>query len=74
MDAASSHMFFVSAESPSWVEWCANCHNYLKLFDERRLPGTDSFIPYVGETATVHLDLMAEEDGLLRRLPYAAAR
>jgi formate dehydrogenase accessory protein FdhE len=54
-----------------WVEACERCMSYIKTVDERKLPLGETIIPVVEETATLHLDLLAEKEGYIRRLPYA---
>jgi len=55
---------------PRWIEACERCRGYVKTVDERRLPLGGVIIPVVEETATLHLDLLAEREGYIRRLPY----
>jgi FdhE protein len=60
----------LSPEDPRWIEACESCRGYIKTVDERRLPVGETIIPVVEETATLHLDLLAEREGYIRRLPY----
>ncbi|HSB68270.1 MAG TPA: formate dehydrogenase accessory protein FdhE [Candidatus Methylomirabilis sp.] len=60
----------VSEGDPRWIETCERCRGYLKSVDERRLPLGEAIIPVVEEAATLHLDLLAEKEGYIRRLPY----
>jgi formate dehydrogenase accessory protein FdhE len=53
-----------------WVETCDDCKGYIKTVDERKLPEGDMVFPVVEETATLHLDLLAEREGYIRRVPY----
>jgi formate dehydrogenase accessory protein FdhE len=53
-----------------WVETCDACKGYIKTVDERKLPEGESILAVVEETATLHLDLMAEREGYIRRVPY----
>jgi FdhE protein len=53
-----------------WVETCESCKGYIKTVDERKLPEGESVLPVVEEAATLHLDLLAEREGYIRRLPY----
>ncbi len=62
----------LSESDPRWIETCEKCKHYIKTVDERRLPDDEQIIPVVEETATLHLDLLAEKEGYARRLPYAA--
>lgn len=60
------------AEDPRWVETCARCRGYLKTVDARKLPAGPPLAALVEDTATLHLDLLAEQEGCRRRRPYAA--
>ncbi len=60
----------LSPEDPRWIEACESCRGYIKTVDERRLPLGETIISVVEEAATLHLDLLAEREGYLRRLPY----
>jgi formate dehydrogenase accessory protein FdhE len=62
----------ISQSDPRWIETCERCKAYIKTVDERRLPAGEEIIPVVEETATLHLDLLAEKEGYARRSPYAA--
>jgi formate dehydrogenase accessory protein FdhE len=53
-----------------WVETCDGCKGYIKTVDERRLPEGEAVLPIVEESATLHLDLLAEREGYIRRVPY----
>ena len=53
-----------------WVETCDGCKGYIKTVDERRLPEGEPVLAVVEETATLHLDLLAEREGYIRRVPY----
>ena len=67
-------VLYTSKEIPCWVEWCSKCSRYVKSFDERRYPEGETFDPYIEETATVYLDLIAEEKDLTRGAqPLSAA-
>jgi len=55
-----------------WIEACETCKGYVKTLDERKLPVGQAVIPLVEEAATLHLDLVAEEEGYRPKLPYAA--
>ncbi len=59
-----------SHADPRWVEGCDRCRGYVKTVDERRLPVGEVVVPVVEETATLYLDLLAEREGYIRRLPY----
>lgn len=58
---------------PRWVETCETCKGYIKTVDERKLAEGDMVFPVVEETATLHLDLLAEREGYIRRVPYVLA-
>lgn len=62
----------VTADDPRWIETCETCKRYIKTVDERKLPAGPQIIPLVEETATLHLDLLAEKEGYARKLPYTA--
>ena len=47
---------------------------YLKTVDERKLPEEQAVVPLAETTATLYLDLIAEKEGYLRGVPYAALR
>ncbi len=53
-----------------WVETCERCRGYIKTVDERKLPEGETALPVVEEAATLHLDLLAEREGYIRRVPY----
>jgi formate dehydrogenase accessory protein FdhE len=53
-----------------WVDTCEGCLGYIKTVDERRLPVGDAVLAVVEESATLHLDLLAEREGYVRRVPY----
>ncbi|MEP0813071.1 MAG: formate dehydrogenase accessory protein FdhE [bacterium] len=72
-DPAALKVLFVSRESPRFAESCAKCELYIKTIDERRLPEGETVLPFVEETATLYLDLLAEKEGLRRNQPLAAA-
>lgn len=62
----------LGAEDPRWVETCTTCRGYIKTVDARKLPAGPPFAALVEDTATLHLDLLAEREGCGRRRPYAA--
>lgn len=66
-------VIYTEKESPGWVEWCTKCGHYVKSFDERKFPEDINVNPYIEETATLYLDLLAEEKGLKRGPPHFAA-
>ena len=69
-DQGALTLLRLSPEDPRWIEACESCRGYIKTVDERRLPAGETIIPVVEEAATLHLDLLAEREGFIRRLPY----
>jgi formate dehydrogenase accessory protein FdhE len=67
-------MLSTGTADPRWIETCEQCKGYLKTTDERRLPEGEAIVPLVEATATLYLDLIAEQEGFARGLPYAALR
>jgi len=63
---------FVTADDPCWIETCDQCGSYLSTVDERKLPDDQSVIPLVTSTATLYLDLIAQEEGYNGGPPYVA--
>jgi len=53
-----------------WLETCDQCRGYIKTVDERRIPEGEAVLAVVEESATLHLDLLAEREGYIRRVPY----
>jgi hypothetical protein len=73
-------------DSNHWLETCEDCDGFIRTFDTR-MPGfgragadvtvTDEgegFFPLIAVTATLYLDLIAEEQGYRGTVPYAALR
>jgi FdhE protein len=73
-DQQSLGVLVVEDQEDRRIEVCDACKGYIKTIDERRLPAGEEVIPLVEETATLHLDLLAEKEGYLRKLPYVALR
>ncbi|GEM_PF-1737813 len=73
-EQADLHLLYVDEQDPSWIETCEQCQQYIKTFDERRLPEDEQFMPFVQDTATLYLDLLGEREGYQRRRPYVSAR
>jgi formate dehydrogenase accessory protein FdhE len=69
-DRAALGVLRVADESPRWLETCDACQGYIKTVDERRLVEGEAIYPVVEEAATLHLDLLAEREGYVRRVPY----
>ncbi|MCK4871087.1 MAG: formate dehydrogenase accessory protein FdhE [Phycisphaerales bacterium] len=62
----------VDDSDPRWVEVCDHCLRYIKTVDVRKLPEGEQLIPLVEAIAMTHMDLIAEEQGCIRALPYTA--
>lgn len=73
-------------DSAHWLETCEDCNGFVRTFDTR-VPGParapeavvasdpgDDFFPLIAVTATLYLDLIAEEQGYRGTVPYAALR
>ncbi len=71
-DPAALTFLRLSQNAPRWVESCARCRAYIKTVDERKLLAGEEVIPLVEDARTLHLDLLAEQEGCRRGLPYAA--
>ena len=69
-DREALSLLRLSEEDPRWIETCERCMGYVKTVDERKLPVGETIIPVVEESATLHLDLLAEREGYIRRIPY----
>ncbi|HEU5393187.1 MAG TPA: formate dehydrogenase accessory protein FdhE, partial [Candidatus Methylomirabilis sp.] len=69
-DREALNILRLSPEDPRWIEACEVCRGYIKTVDERRLPVGEPVLPVVEETGTLPLDLLAEREGYLCRLPY----
>jgi FdhE protein len=65
-------VLFVGTDAPRWNETCAQCKHYLKTIDERKLADDEQFIPLVEATASLYLDLIAEQEDYVQGLPYSA--
>jgi formate dehydrogenase accessory protein FdhE len=72
-DRASLGVLRVDDADARWVEACDRCKGYTKTVDERRLGEGETIFPVVEEAATLHLDLLAEREGYIRRVPYVLA-
>lgn len=70
-DREAPNLLRLSEGDPRWIETCESCRGYIKTVDERKLPFGETIIPVVEEAVTLHLDLLAEREGYIRRLPYA---
>jgi len=60
--------FFFSEEEKNYrVDVCDNCHKYIKTVDARK---TDRPVnPFVEQISTLHLDMLAQEEGLESGIP-----
>lgn len=56
-----------------WIETCEVCRGYIKTVDERKLADDEAVLAVVEEAATLHLDLLAEREGYMRRVPSVLA-
>jgi formate dehydrogenase maturation protein FdhE len=72
LDQAKLGVLFVGEDRARFIEVCEQCHCYIKCYDDRQL--TADYSPFVEETATLYMDILAEEEGYSHRLPYAALR
>ncbi|MFH1748364.1 MAG: formate dehydrogenase accessory protein FdhE [Planctomycetota bacterium] len=62
----------IDEQDARWLETCQKCNCYIKTVDERKLPHGATIIPVAEDTATLHLDLLADQEGFSRRQPYTA--
>ena len=69
-DRAVLGLLRLTDRDPRWIETCESCQGYIKTVDERRLAEDETVFPVVEEAATLHLDLLAEREGYIRRVPY----
>jgi len=73
LDHALLGLLRLNDRDARWIETCEACKGYIKTVDERRLPEGEPIFPVVEEAATLHLDLLAEREGYIRRVPYVLA-
>lgn len=73
LDRESLGVLRLDDADPRWVETCEGCKGYIKTVDERKLPEGETVLSVVEEAATLHLDLLAEREGYIRRVPYVLA-
>ena len=73
LDRASLGVLRLDDADARWVETCERCKGYIKTVDERKLAEGETVFPVVEEVATLHLDLLAEREGYIRRIPYVLA-
>jgi len=69
---AGVDVLFIGDERGRFIEVCEQCRRYIKCCDERQLGG--DYSPFVEETATLYMDILAAEKGYSHRLPYVALR
>ena len=65
---ASAAVLTVEGDEARRIEVCDGCKRYLKTVDQRNLPEGGRVLPFVEETITLPLDLLAEREGYVRRL------
>ncbi|MFA6033627.1 MAG: formate dehydrogenase accessory protein FdhE [Myxococcota bacterium] len=58
-------------DETAWVETCDDCKSYIKTVDARRLTDASALVESI---STLYLDILAEQNGFTRALPYAAMR
>jgi FdhE protein len=64
----------VHDEDPRWLEACESCKHYIKTIDARKTAGGARLLALAEDTATLHLDLIAERENYHRNLPYTSLR
>lgn len=63
------------ADPSRWIDACTACRQYLKVIDARRPGESDAQVrPLVESVALLYLDVIAENEGCHRSLPYVAIR
>jgi len=67
-------MLTVTEKPVHWIDRCTGCNTYLKTIDERTFSESTSAIALVEATATLYLDLIADDQGAIGPLPYCALR
>jgi formate dehydrogenase accessory protein FdhE len=73
-DQRELNVLLIDDTNKHWVETCELCKHYLKCLRESEYPEDAAVIPFVEETATLYLDILAGERGYARRLPCAVLR
>ncbi len=73
-EQAKLGVLLIDHRGPSRIETCEKCKHYIKSFDERQYPEGEVVMPFVEETATLYLDILAEREGYVRNLPCMALR
>jgi FdhE protein len=66
-DQKNQHYFFSEEEKEFRVHVCDACKKYIKTVDTRHL--TRPFYPFLEQISTLHLDMLAREQGLDGGLP-----
>ena len=59
-------------DAPRWIQGCDACQAYIQIVDRRTRKDASPFLPLVEVIAGLYLDMIAEEEGYVRGLPYAA--
>jgi hypothetical protein len=67
-DPKSAAVLTVEGDEARRIEVCDGCRRYVKTVDQRLLPAGGQVLPFVEETITLPLDLLAEREGYVRRL------
>jgi formate dehydrogenase accessory protein FdhE len=73
LDRASLGVLRLDDADARWAETCERCKGYIKTVDQRKLAEGEMVFSVVEEAATLHLDLLAEREGYIRRVPYVLA-
>ena len=65
-DRASLHYFHGEGEEAHRIDLCDKCHQYIKTIDYRKIEESD---PVLEDLATLHLDILAAQQGYKRPIP-----
>jgi len=65
-DQSRLAMITLDENASRWIELCHVCHRYVKTVDQRRLAEAGSLSPAVEEVASLFLDVIAEDEKLVR--------
>ena len=65
-DQESLHYFYGEGEETHRIDFCDQCHRYIKTIDYRNLQESD---PVLEDLATTHLDLLAKQKGYKKPIP-----
>ncbi len=66
-DQKTLHYFFSEEEKNYRVEVCDKCHKYIKTVDTRKMDYP--VYPFVEQISTLHLDMLAKEQGFESGIP-----